>query len=186
MMFSLHLHILLQLVFQVRKIISVCYFFFKSLVFIYYFILFIYIYPWWVFSCFSFSLFSQSAFYVRLATSSSGCKPLVFWRTSHKCVCVVSVLAELCEVRALDGCFTDTWSHNSCITHHFQAFTCNRFAGRVYFSAVVINHFTPGLSDWADLTMNLKTSNIPESWRVQCKKCVYLVKYCLSLAQRWW
>lgn len=177
MMFSLHLHILLQLVFQVRKIISVCYFFFQKSSF-YLLFYFIYLYL----SMMGFFLVSPSVYLASQLSTVSDiiCKPLVFWRTSHKCVCVVSVLAELCEVRALDGCFTDTWSHNSCITHHFQAFTCNRFAGRVYFSAAVINHFIPGLSDWADLTMNLKTSNIPESWRVQCKK------YCLSLAQRWW
>lgn len=177
MMFSLHLHILLQLVFQVHKIISVCYFFFQKSSF-YLLFYFIYLYL----SMMGFFLVSPSVYLASQLSTVSDiiCKPLVFWRTSHKCVCVVSVLAELCEVRALDGCFTDTWSHNSCITHHFQAFTCNRFAGRVYFSAAVINHFTPGLSDWADLTMNLKTSNIPESWRVQCKK------YCLSLAQRWW
>lgn len=43
MMFSLHLHILLQLVFQVHKIISVCYFFFQKSSF-YLLFYFIYLY----------------------------------------------------------------------------------------------------------------------------------------------
>lgn len=85
------------------------FFFQKSRLYLLFYFIYLYLSMMgFFFSCFSFSLFSQSAFYLRLATSSSGCKPLVFWRTSHKCVCVVSVLAELCEARALDGCFTDT------------------------------------------------------------------------------
>lgn len=63
-MFSLHLHILLQLVFQVRKIISVCYFFFqKSSFYLLFYFIYLYLSMMGFFSCFSFSLFSQSAFY---------------------------------------------------------------------------------------------------------------------------
>lgn len=70
MMFSLHLHILLQLVFQVRKIISVCYFFFQKSSF-YLLFYFIYLYL----SMMGFFLVSPSVY---LASQLSTVSDIIF------------------------------------------------------------------------------------------------------------